>query len=91
MEIEYDPEKSAKNAKERGSPFDLGGEIEGRRAETDPVGGGDDQRVRELRERHEPLLPLHATVVEARRVAGAAGVRHVEPRTVLISRRTAAA
>jgi uncharacterized DUF497 family protein len=28
MEIEYDPDKSAKNARERGLPFDLAAELE---------------------------------------------------------------
>jgi uncharacterized protein len=32
MEIEFDPVKSAKNAKERGLPFDLAAEIEWRKA-----------------------------------------------------------
>jgi uncharacterized DUF497 family protein len=32
VEIEYDPEKSAKNARERGLPFDLAGEIEWHKA-----------------------------------------------------------
>jgi uncharacterized DUF497 family protein len=32
MEIEYDPAKSAKNAKERGLPFDLAAELEWRKA-----------------------------------------------------------
>jgi len=32
MEIEFDPVKSAKNAKERGLPFDLAAELEWRKA-----------------------------------------------------------
>ena len=32
MEIEFDPVKSAKNAKERGLPFELAAEIEWRKA-----------------------------------------------------------
>jgi uncharacterized DUF497 family protein len=32
VDIEYDPEKSAKNARERGLPFDLAGEIEWHKA-----------------------------------------------------------
>ena len=32
MEIEFDPDKSAKNAKERGLPFDLAAELEWRKA-----------------------------------------------------------
>jgi uncharacterized DUF497 family protein len=32
MEIEYDPDKSAKNAKERGLPFKLAAELEWRKA-----------------------------------------------------------
>jgi uncharacterized DUF497 family protein len=32
MEFEFDPEKSAKNAEERGLPFDLAAELEWRKA-----------------------------------------------------------